>query len=157
MKTCLVAGRAMLAVLMVFVFAGSVGAAEKATKDECVAKVEQAAKLIQQIGMKAALEKIMDESGPYRWKDSYVFCMDEDMGRLLAHPMTTFIGFPMKTWKDADGKLPFVRVLDEIQTREKGWVRYNYQAPGAESPKMKATYYLKVPGQKAVIAAGYME
>ncbi len=145
----------VLTVIALFFIAGPCGAAEKATKKECIAKVEQAAKLIKEIGIEPALEKLMDKAGPYKWKDSYVFCMNTDMGNLMAHPFTRIIGFPMKTYKDADGKQPFVKVLDEIKTKEKGWVIYNHQPIGAETARLKLTYYLKVPGEQAVVAAGY--
>ncbi|MGD8980945.1 MAG: sodium:calcium antiporter, partial [Desulfobacterales bacterium] len=82
----------MLSILAVFYFVNPCFAQEGATKEECVAKVEKAAKLIKKMGLKPALEKIMDKNGPYKWKDSYVFCMEEGMGKLLAHPIPRFIG-----------------------------------------------------------------
>ncbi len=145
----------ILTIVALFYFAGPCAATEKATKDECIAKVEQAAKLIQEVGIEPAMEKLMDKSGPYKWKDSYVFCMNTDMGKVMAHPFTRIIGFPMKNWKDADGKQPFAKVFDEIGTKEKGWIAYNYQARSAETASEKHTYYLKVPGEQAVLAAGY--
>lgn len=145
----------MLTIMALFYFAGPCIAAEKATKKECIAKVEQAAKLIKEIGIEPAMEKLIDKAGPYKWKDSYVFCMNTDMGKVMAHPFSRSIGFPMKTWKDADGKQPFVKVFDEIETKDKGWIIYNYQPIGAETARLKQTYYLKVPGEQAVLAAGY--
>ena len=95
---------AMLSILVVFYFVNPCFAQEKATKEECVAKVEEATKLVKKIGLQPAIEKIMEKNSPYKWKDSYVFCMDDDMGKLLAHPIPRFIGFPMKDYIDADGR-----------------------------------------------------
>lgn len=144
-------------ILAAFYFAGPSFAQDGATKEECVAKVEEAAKMVKKIGLKPALEKIMDKNGPYKWKDSYVFCMEDGMGKLLAHPIARFIGFPMKNFKDAEGKQPYVKVLEEINTKKKGWVKYYYRPPGVDVPKLKNTYYLKIPGEKAILGAGYYE
>ena len=120
-------------------------------------KVEEAAKLVKKIGLQPALEKLMDQNGPYKWKDSYVFCMDDDMGKVLAHPISRFIGFPMKNYKDADSKQPFAKVLEDVKTKKKGWVQYYYRPRGADVPRLKITYYLKVPGEKAIVCAGYYD
>ena len=146
-----------LSILAVFYFANPCFAQEGATKKECVVKVEEAAKLVKKIGLQPALEKLMEKDSSYKWKDSYVFCMDDDMGKLMAHPIARFIGFPMKTYKDADGKEPFAKVLKDIKTKQKGWVQYYYRSAGADVPKLKKTYYLKVPGEKAILCAGYYE
>ena len=145
----------MLLVLAVFYFVNPCFAQEGATKEECVAKVEEAVKLVKKIGLQPALEKLMEKDSSYKWKDSYVFCMDDDTGKMLAHPISRFIGFPMKTYRDADGKQPFAKVIEEIKTKNKGWVEYYYRPRGADIPKLKDTYYLKVPGEKAILAAGY--
>ena len=147
----------MLSVLAIFYFVNPCLAEEGATKEECVTKVEEAAKLVKEIGLQPALEKLMDKSGPYKWKDSYVFCMEEGMGNLLAHPIPRFIGFPMKNFKDADGKQPFAKVLEEIDIKTKGWAEYYYRPQGADVPKLKKTYFLKIPGEKAILCAGYYE
>ncbi|MDH3575127.1 MAG: cache domain-containing protein [Desulfobacterales bacterium] len=147
----------MLSILAAFYFVNPCFAQERTTKEECVAKVEGATKLVKKIGLQPALEKFMDKSGPYNWKDSYVFCMEDGMGKLLAHPISRFIGFPMKNYKDADGKHPFAKVLEEINTKKKGWVEYYYRPAGADVPKLKKTYFLKIPGEKAILCAGYYE
>jgi hypothetical protein len=147
----------MLSIITILYFVNPCFAEEKATKEECVAKVEEAAKLVKKIGLQPAIKKFMEKSSPYIWKDSYVFCMEDDMGKLLAHPIPRFIGFPMKNYVDADGKKPFAKVIEEIKTKTKGWVQYYYRPSGADIPKLKIVYYLKVPGEKAILYAGYYD
>jgi hypothetical protein len=147
----------MLSIITILYFVNPCFAEEKATKEECVAKVEEAAKLVKKIGLKPAIKKFMEKNSPYIWKDSYVFCMEDDMGKLLAHPISRFIGFPMKNYVDADGKKPFAKVIEEIKTKKKGWVQYYYRPSGADIPKLKIVYYLKVPGEKAILYAGYYD
>ena len=60
--------------------------AESATKDECVAKCEEAAQLVTDKGIDAAIAEINKKDGPFVWKDSYVFLMDLE-GKMLAHPI----------------------------------------------------------------------
>jgi hypothetical protein len=147
----------MLILSAILYFAGPCFAQEEATKEECVAKVEEAEKLVKKIGLQPALEKLMGKDSSFKWKDSYVFCMDDDTGKMLAHPISRFIGFPMKNYKDADGKQPFAKVLEEVKIKKKGWIQYYYRPNGADVPRLKITYYLKVPGEKAILCAGYYE
>ena len=61
-------------ILFIFSVVGIGATEEKATKEECVAKCKQALKLIKEVGLEKALEKMNDLKGPFMWKDSYVFC-----------------------------------------------------------------------------------
>ena len=56
--------------------------AESATKDECVAKCKDAAQLVTDKGIDAAIAEINKKDGPFVWKDSYVFMMDLE-GKML--------------------------------------------------------------------------
>ena len=79
---------------------GLSAAQEKATRDECVAKCKEAAALIKEVGVEAALAKIQDPKGPFVWKDSYVYAGDLD-GVSLAHPMSPkMVGSNMRGMKD---------------------------------------------------------
>lgn len=139
-----------------FIFVQPIYSQEKATKEECVAKVHEAVDMIAEIGLEPSLKKIMDKDGGYIWKDSYVFCVD-DVGKTLAHPMTRLVGFPMLRFKDADGKEPFVEILEVAKKVGKGWKNYNYAGRGQTVPRMKNTYYVKVPGENVIVCAGYYE
>ncbi len=155
MKKCSKILVSIITIVILSNFTGFCVAEEKATKEECITKVEQAAKLIQEIGLKPALEKIMDKNGPYKWKDSYVFLMDIDTGKMTAHPKPGFVGFHIKSWKDADGRQPYSKIIDEIETKEKGWVHYNYQPRGSQYTQLKNSYFFKVPGERVIVNAGY--
>lgn len=129
---------------------------EKATREECVAKVEEAVKEIRETGLDSALKKIDDRKGPYVWKDSYVFCVDDGEGKLLAHPFAQRKGYPMKNYRDAEGKQPFVEILEVANSKGKGWKSYKFETVG-EAPKLKNSYFVKVPGEKVIVGAGYFE
>jgi hypothetical protein len=75
-----------LVLLFGLFLAANVVAAEKATKDECVAKTKEAAKLYSEKGEAATIKEINNKQGKFVWKDTYVFMTDLD-GKMLAHPI----------------------------------------------------------------------
>lgn len=129
--------------------------AESATKDEVVAKCEDAAKMIQEKGIDAASQAIGDKSGPFVWKDTYVFLMDLD-GKMLAHPIK-----PQLTEKDnllqvadTDGKPLFVEFVEVAGGKGQGWVDYMWPKPGQEQPAAKSSYIYRVQGTPYFVGAG---
>ncbi|MCP3928016.1 MAG: sodium:calcium antiporter, partial [Bacteroidetes bacterium] len=109
------------AIVLAVICVQPISASEKATKEECVDKVNAAVGLIQKEGLDASFKKIMDKSGPFIWKDSYVFCIGDKVGVTHAHPMKRLLGFPMKNFKDEEGKQPFVEVIEVAKTKGNGW------------------------------------
>ena len=146
-----------LAILLVFSFVGLGTAEKKATKEECVAKVKQAAKLIKDIGLEAALKKMNDPNGPFMWKDTYVFAFEDETCKILAHKSPKIVGFTAKDLKDVNGKLYFQEFLDVAKTKGEGWVSYMYPKTRGGIPEPKISYILKVPGEKVILGAGIYE
>ena len=148
----------VMALALLFVSAlGDLRAAEElATREECVAKTKQAAKLIEEIGLEAALQKMNDPNGPFMWKDTYVFCLDET-GKVLAHKAPKLIGYPAKDLKDVDGKLYMQEILDVANTKGEGWVSYMYPKTLGAIPEPKTSYVLKVPSANVIVGAGFYE
>ena len=154
MKRLSVIFEVILASLFVFAIAGSGFAEEKATKEECVVRCKIASDLIQKIGLEAALAKINDPNGPFRWKDTYVFVFEDENCKILAHKNPVAMGFVAKDLKDVNGKLYFHEFLQVAKTKGEGWVSYMYpKTPGAE-PEPKISYILNVPGEKVIVGAG---
>jgi signal transduction histidine kinase len=133
--------------------------AQEATKDECVAKCKEAAQLVMDEGLAAAIAKINNPNGPFVWKDSYVFLMDLD-GKMLAHPvMPDLIGKNQLELRDKspDKKLfvqDFIRVA---KSPGAGWVDYVWPRPGYKAPAMKRSYIYRVPGKDVFVGAGVYE
>ena len=146
-----------LVILLVFSFVGLGAAEEKATKEECVAKSKQAAKLIKDIGLEAALKKMNDPNGPFMWKDTYVFAFDNETCEILAHKSPKIVGFMAKDLKDVNGKLYFREFLQVANTKGEGWVSYMYPKTRGGIPEPKISYILKVPGEKVIVGAGIYE
>jgi hypothetical protein len=142
-----------LTLLLVFGI-GFANAQDKATKEECIAKCKEAAALIKDIGLEAALAKIQDVKGPFVWKDSYVFVIDFD-GKVLAHPVTpNLVGKTMSGLKDVNGKMFVNEYIAVADTAGEGWVDYMWPKPNEKTPSPKTTYVCRVPGLPIMTLAG---
>lgn len=129
--------------------------AESATKDEVIAKCEAAAKLIQEKGVAAASQIIGDKSGPFVWKDTYVFLMDLD-GKMIAHPIKPELTKDDNLLKvaDTDGKPLFVEFVQLAGSQGEGWVDYMWPKPGQDQPAAKSSYIYRVPNTPYFVGAG---
>jgi len=146
-----------LMILFIFSVVGSVAAEERATREECVAKTKQAAKLIEDVGLEKALEKMNDMKGPFMWKDSYVYCFEDETGKILAHKNQNLIGFEAKDLRDIIGKPYFREMFHVANTKGEGFVPYMYPRIHGGSPEPKISYILKVPGTNVILGAGFFE
>ncbi|MBN2810069.1 MAG: cache domain-containing protein [Deltaproteobacteria bacterium] len=134
-------------------------ASDKATKDECVAMCKKAAAMVTEKGAEATYKALNDKNGPFVWKDSYVFALDSENGKILAHPMKPgLIGKDLMALKDVNGTMIFVELLKAAQSAKgEGWVNYMWPKPGEKAPSKKASYVYKVPGQNIALGAGVYE
>jgi len=144
-----------LIIMLAVSLAGLSFAKEVATKEECAAKVKEAVKLLKEIGPDAAIKKFSDRNGPFVWKDSYVFCVDNDQAKMLAHPFPGAVGIDFIHWKDADGKEPFGDILKTAAGKGEGWKSYNHLKPGSPKALLKTTYFVFEPKSKLIVGAGY--
>jgi len=143
---------AMMAVL-VLAMAVWAGAEEKATAKECVQKVQEAVKLIQEKG-DAAYATIRDENGPFVWKDSYIFVVNFE-GFMMAHPMNPKLeGRKVDTIKDSNGKMFNAEMVAVAKSPGQGWVEYSWVKPNENKPSPKVSYVMGVPGKDLVVGAG---
>jgi signal transduction histidine kinase len=148
-----------LALLFGLFLAANTVAAEKATKDECVAKTKEAAKLYSEKGEAEAIKQINDKQGKFVWKDTYVFMTDFD-GKMLAHPMSpALVGTNVLGMKDKGepGKLLFKEFSEVAKGKGEGWVDYMWTNPGDPKPRKKTTYVYRVPGKNVYFGAGIYE
>jgi cytochrome c len=155
MKKVAIAG---IAILLCLGLAGNV-LAENATKAECVAKTKEAAKLINEKGVDAAVAEINKKDGKFVWKDTYVFVVDFD-GKVLAHPTLTgknVIDMKDKSEDPAKAKFLFKEFTKVAKDKGEGWVEYMWTYPGDPKPRKKISYIYRVPGKDMYTAAGIWE
>ena len=129
--------------------------AENATPDEVVTKCHEAAKFIRDNGIDAAIKSISDKTGPFVWKDTYVFLMNMD-GKMLAHPMKPALTEKetLVDVKDTAGKPLFLEFIQVANNKGKGWVDYMWPKPGQDDPAPKSSYIYRVPGTQYIVGAG---
>ena len=150
-------------VVMVNVVLAASSLAESATKEECIAKCREAARLIIEKGPEAAIPELNKKDGKFVWKDTYVFVLDF-RGTHLTHPLRPeVVGKNVLEWK-VDGKFVVKEFIEIAKAKGEGWVEYMYPKP-AELKKpekerilsKKATYVYRVPGKDMFVAAGVWE
>jgi signal transduction histidine kinase len=134
----------------------SVLAGESATKDECVSMCKKAAKAVTDKGMDTVIKLANDPKGPYVWKDSYIYIIDLNTKKVVAHPeKPALIGKDMSGIKDIKGKMFFVEIINLANEKGEGWVDYMWPKPGGQTPVAKSSYVLKVSGKPYALVAGY--
>lgn len=150
---------ASLLVCIMITFGSLAFAGGNATKDECVSMCKKAAKMIEEKGAEATYKALNDKTGPFVWKNSYVFALDSENGKILAHPMKPgLVGKDLMALKDINGTMIFVELLKAAQSPSgDGWVNYMWPKPGEKTPSKKASYVYKVPGQHIALGAGVYE
>ena len=122
---------AVLGIAVSLCLAGSAFAAG-ATKDECVAKSKEAAAMVNEKGIDAAIAEINKKDGKFVWADTYVFLMDLD-GKMLAHPMSpALIGKNVLDMKDKGdaGEVPLQGVRRGREGEGRGLGRLHVDQPG---------------------------
>jgi cytochrome c len=145
-----------IAVSMIFVLSGRGDAAGKgATREECVAKTKAAAEMFREKGVEETAKIINDKKGPFVWKDTYIFCFEEDTYKMIAHAYAKSLhGRSMKNYKDADGLPVFQEFVKALKDKGEAWVTYKHvRAPG-EKPRVKLSYVMKVKGKNIIVGAG---
>lgn len=119
-------------------------AAETATAEEAVAKVQAAAKFLQEKGS-SGYPEFNSSSGRWVWKDSYVFVYDCRQDRMIAHPFRPdLVGRPIMQITDNAGKYIFKELCKAggDSRGNGGWVEYAWPRPGAGALSRKITYAL---------------
>ncbi len=146
----------VLAVAFLIVALSSVAVGQdKATAQEVVAKVREAASTLSKTGDLAPFNQ---KQGPWVWKDTYIFVEDCDKKVVAAHPFTPEqIGQDLVSIKDTRGKTlyPDPQALCDAAKKPSGtWVEYWWPKPGEKEGSRKVSFYLSAKGTRYVVGAG---
>ncbi len=149
----------MLAILtLLFIVGPCLATDQKATREECIVKTKEAIKMIKEKGIEATLEKLNDRQGPFVWKDTYVFCFEEDSFKMTGN---AFVGrmreYSMKGYMDVNGKLVFQEFVKMINDKGQGWVDYMHRRRQDEEPRKKISFVMKAPDTNLIVGAGIYE
>lgn len=128
--------------------------AATATPNEVVCKVEEAVQKLSQQGV-SGLDEFNQSNSPWVWKDSYMFVIDCDENKIVAHP------FP-KSLNDNPQLTHFMekrKKLCEVgSSPQGGWISYLWANSEADkSVQRKVTFIKQVKGTPFQVAAGIPE
>jgi cytochrome c len=131
------------------------GADDRATAQEVIAKVRQAAS---ELAKTHNVIQFNSRSSPWVWKDTYIFVVDCDKMVNAAHPMRSDIrGVPMAAIKDAKGNAlyPDPAAFCEQARKPAGvWTEYWWVKTDETQGSRKISYHLGAEGTPYVVAAG---
>ncbi len=140
-------------VLLAFSLTNLVVAQDKATAQEVVAKVREAASTLSKTG---DLGPFKQKQGPWVWKDTYIFVVDCDKKVYAAHPIKPeLVGQDNTSVKDAKGKNVYPEGWCDAAKKPSGvWIEYWWPKPGEKEGSRKLTYALSAKGTPYVVGAG---
>jgi signal transduction histidine kinase len=130
---------------------------DHATPQEVVAKVREAASALSKTD---DLAQFNQKSGPWVWKDTYIFVWDCSKKVTAAHPIKPeMIGQDISSIKDAkSGKSLYpdsAAYCKMVQDSPSGvWREYWWPKPGEKEPSRKVSYYLQAKGTPYLAIAG---
>ena len=141
-----------LAFLVVALSSIAVGQ-DKATAQEVIAKVREAASTLSKTG---DLGPFKQKQGPWVWKDTYIAVQDCDKKVIAAHPIKPeLVGQDNVSLKDTRGKNVFPEGWCEAAKKPSGvWIEYWWPKPGETDGSRKLSYSLAAKGTPYVVGAG---
>ncbi len=120
---------------------GQAMAQDMATPDEANAMSLKAQATVNDMGKDAAFAAFADESGDFRDKDLYVFCMDME-GVMLSHPLKPHLeGKNLLDFNEYGDEL-FKDMIARVRDQGEGWVDYKWPYPGTDEVREKTSYVL---------------
>jgi signal transduction histidine kinase len=114
-------------------------AQEHGTADEAVALVKKAVAFYQSQGRDKAFAAFADANGGFQNRDLYVF-VQESSGNTLVHKNAGLVGKDVKVFKDADGKMFGVEIMETCMKKGSGWIDYRWGNSTTKKIEAKSTY-----------------
>lgn len=129
--------------------------AEALTPQLCKEKTIEAAKLLETEGS-AALEKIKDPNGPFRFAngEGYIWVHNLD-GIMVMHPIKPSLdGKSVIDMRDVNGVYLFAAMNEIAEDYGSGWVPYSWPKPGEEKSSPKVSFVMLAHGPDGDYVAG---
>ena len=145
--------------LLIIALSANTTAEEKATPQEIVSKVQEAAKsLAKSLASEpaaAALQPFEQKQGPWVWEVTYIFVVDCGQAIIAAHPVRPeLIGKDATSLLDTQGHPFFWWVCDALKRPSGIWLQYWWPKPGEKQGSRKISYALRAGNTQYVVGAG---
>lgn len=148
----------LLTALFVTMLSGIAIGQEKATAQEVIAKVREAAAALSKSSDVAQFNK---RPSPWIWADTYIFVLDCDKKVTAAHPLRPdTIGAPLASVKDVKAKNLYPnpsRFCEDARKPTGVWIEYSWVKPGETGPSRKISFALGAAGTPYVVSAGIFD
>jgi signal transduction histidine kinase len=115
--------------------------------------VDAAARLVEEKG-RDAFAVLRDKSGPFIFKNTYVFVDLPDGLELVNPAFPQLESVNMMDYKDSLGNYMVREYIRVALSRGSGWVTYMWPKPGETTPSPKFTYVKKSVHDKEVFIVG---
>jgi len=128
----------------------------KPTAQMVMEKVEQAARLIAELGP-AAFPRFKGADSEFIYAGTYVWIHSAKSGVMLMHPMIpTLEGQNVLFMRDKHDKMMFVDFNRTALEQGSGWVSYMWPKPGESEPSLKVSYVKRVDyeNERYVVGSG---
>ena len=133
---------------------GALADAGRASPQEVVARVQQAAYLLESKGV-VALTELSRPSSRFVWKDTYVFVVNCAADKVMANPAyPERVGGDIKQHTDYAGKRYGPELCATAARPGGGWIEYVWLPPGADKAVRKVSYVMSVAGMPYQVGAG---
>lgn len=129
---------------------------DKPTAEMVKAKVEQAARLVADLGP-ASFPQFKGANSEFIYAGTYVWIHSAKTGVMLMHPMIpTLEGQNVLFMRDKHDKMMFVDFNRTALEQGSGWVSYLWPKPGESEPSLKVSYVKRVDyeNERYVVGSG---
>lgn len=134
---------------VLFLFAGTLHASEKATPQDVYNLVIKAYTVVEAL-KDEALPELNNPKGEFVYKDTYVFVL-QCPEYVVAHPFA----IDKLRGKDLSKVYAFQNTLCEGgESPDGNWIEYNWPKPGTKEPARKISFVIRVKGTPYTVAAG---
>ncbi len=145
----------LLAAFMFLMGMAATSYGEALTPELCKQKAKAAAELLKAEG-DAALEKLKDPNGEFRFADGagYIWVHNLD-GLMVMHPIKPALdGKGLLEMRDVNNVYLFVAMNELVEDHGEGWVPYSWPKPGQKDSSPKVSYVVLVERGDDTYVAG---
>lgn len=144
----------LICAAMVLSFVNGAAAKDRATPQDVFDLVLKAVDVLQALG-EEGFEAFNDPKGEFVFKDTYVYVMNHETGKLAATPdHPEYIGENITGMQDPNGVYLIRDLLAEAKKPMGGWVEYMWKSDDAKEPTRKVCFAIRIPDTPYTALAG---
>gem|GEM_PF-2323452 len=116
--------------------------------------VDEAAELIKEKGTENAFSEFRKVDSKWRSGNTYIFVYDTKGVTLLLPPQANLEGTSRLKAHDTKGVYYVQEMINYLNSKNSGWLTYQYIKPGSDTESTKLTYFKKVTSGGKILIVG---